>query len=42
VATADTDGLHRFVADHRNRNRAIAGTETNLIFEHSRAACRGG
>jgi DNA-binding Lrp family transcriptional regulator len=41
VATADTDGLRRFVADHLNRNRAIAGTETNLIFEHVRAAGRG-
>jgi DNA-binding Lrp family transcriptional regulator len=38
VATADTDGLRRFVAEHLNKNRAIAGTETNLIFEHARAA----
>ena len=41
VACADTDGLRRFVADHLNRNRAIAGTETSLIFEHARAAGRG-
>lgn len=42
VAAADTDALRRFVADHLNRNRAIAGTETNLIFEHVRAAGRTG
>ena len=38
VATESTDELRRFVADHLNRNPAIAGTETNLIFEHTRAA----
>ena len=37
VATASTDALRRFVADALNRNRAIAGTETYLIFEHTRA-----
>jgi DNA-binding Lrp family transcriptional regulator len=36
VATAGTDALRRFVADALNRNRAIAGTETSLIFEHTR------
>ena len=36
VATAGTDALRRFVADALNRNRAIAGTETYLIFEHTR------
>jgi hypothetical protein len=30
------------VADHLNRDPAIAGTETNLIFEHTRAAGRRG
>jgi DNA-binding Lrp family transcriptional regulator len=40
VATASTDELRDFVADHLNRNPAIAGTETNLIFEHTRAAGR--
>jgi len=37
VATAGTDALRRFVADALNRNPAIAGTETYLIFEHTRA-----
>ena len=41
VATASTDALRRFVGDHLNRDPAIAGTETNLIFEHTRAAGRG-
>ena len=36
VATASTDALRRFVADALNRDPAIAGTETNLIFEHTR------
>lgn len=40
VATSSTDELRRFVADHINRDPAIAGTETNLIFEHTRAAGR--
>jgi DNA-binding Lrp family transcriptional regulator len=38
VATASTDALRRFVGDRLNRDPAIAGTETNLIFEHTRAA----
>ena len=38
VATASTDGLRRFVGDELNRDPAIAGTETSLIFEHTRAA----
>lgn len=37
VACADTDALRDLVADHLNRDPAIAGTETNLIFEHTRA-----
>jgi DNA-binding Lrp family transcriptional regulator len=42
VATPSTDALRAFVADHLNRDPAIAGTETNLIFEHTRAAGRRG
>ncbi len=42
VATGCTDELRRFVADHLNRDPAIAGTETALIFEHTRAAGRRG
>ncbi len=42
VATTSTDQLRAFVADHLNRDPAIAGTETNLIFEHTRAAGRRG
>lgn len=38
VATSSTDELRAFVGDHLNRDPAIAGTETNLIFEHTRAA----
>lgn len=40
VATTSTDALRRFVADALNRNPAIAGTETYLIFEHTRARLR--
>ncbi len=40
VATSSTDELRRFVGEHLNRDPAIAGTETNLIFEHTRAAGR--
>ncbi|MCY7340600.1 MAG: Lrp/AsnC family transcriptional regulator [Pseudonocardia sp.] len=40
VATSSTDELRRFVGDHLNRDPAIAGTETNLIFEHLRATGR--
>jgi DNA-binding Lrp family transcriptional regulator len=42
VATSSTDELRRLVADHLNRDPAIAGTETALIFEHTRAAGRRG
>ncbi len=42
VATASTDELRRFVGDVLNRDPAIAGTETNLIFEHIRAGGRIG
>ncbi|WP_300011536.1 Lrp/AsnC family transcriptional regulator [Pseudonocardia sp.] len=37
VATSSTDELRRFVGEHLNRDPAVAGTETNLIFEHTRA-----
>lgn len=40
VATASTDELRRFVGEHLNRDPTIASTETNLIFEHTRAAGR--
>ena len=40
VATRSTDELRRFVGDVLNRDPAIAGTETNLIFEHTRALNR--
>lgn len=40
VATSSTDELRRFVGEHLNRLPAVAGTETNLIFEHTRAAGR--
>ena len=36
VATSSTDELRRFVGEHLNRDRSVAGTETNLIFEHVR------
>lgn len=37
VATSSTDELRRFVGEQLNRDPAVAGTETNLIFEHTRA-----
>jgi DNA-binding Lrp family transcriptional regulator len=37
VATRSTDELRRFVGEVLNRDPAVAGTETNLIFEHTRA-----
>lgn len=36
VATPSTDELRRFVSEHLNRDPAIAGTETSLIFAHVR------
>ena len=39
VATASTMPA-RFVGETLNRDPAIAGTETNLIFEHTRAGPR--
>ncbi|HXV92067.1 MAG TPA: Lrp/AsnC family transcriptional regulator [Pseudonocardia sp.] len=42
VATASTDALRWFVAEHLNRNRDVAHTETSLIFEHVPAAGRHG
>jgi DNA-binding Lrp family transcriptional regulator len=42
VATASTDEVRWFVAEHLNRNRAVAHTETSLIFEHLPAAGRDG
>ena len=38
VATDSTDALRDFVGEQLNRDPAIAGTETALIFEHTRAA----
>ena len=32
--------LRDFVAEHLNRDPDVASTETNLIFEHTRAAGR--
>lgn len=40
VATSSTDELRRFVGEQLNRDPAVAGTETNLIFEHTRARGR--
>ncbi|MBF6215190.1 Lrp/AsnC family transcriptional regulator [Nocardia puris] len=37
VATADSDGLRRFVLEHLSAHPAVASTETILIFEHLRA-----
>ncbi|MGE3289092.1 MAG: Lrp/AsnC family transcriptional regulator [Pseudonocardia sp.] len=42
VATADTDAVRWFVAEHLNRNRDVAHTETSLIFDHLPAAGRYG
>lgn len=42
VATASTDEVRWFVAEHLNRNPAVAHTETSLIFEHFPAAGRHG
>jgi DNA-binding Lrp family transcriptional regulator len=36
VATADTEGLRRFVLEHLSAHPAVASTETILIFEHIR------
>lgn len=40
VAVGSTAGLRDFVAEHLNRDSDVASTETNLIFEHTRAAGR--
>ena len=40
VAVGSTEDLREFVAQHLNRDPDVALTETNLIFEHTRAAGR--
>ncbi len=40
VATADTEGLRRFVLEHLSARPAVASTETILIFEHVRPRAR--
>ncbi|WP_345710718.1 Lrp/AsnC family transcriptional regulator [Kineococcus glutinatus] len=40
VAVGSTEDLREFVAEHLNRDPDVALTETNLIFEHTRAAGR--
>lgn len=40
VAVSSTDDLRYFVADHLSTRPEVAGTETNLIFEHVRADVR--
>jgi DNA-binding Lrp family transcriptional regulator len=40
VAVGSTADLRDFVAEHLNRDPDVAATETNLIFEHTRAAGR--
>ena len=40
VAVGSTADLRDFVAVHLNRDPDVAATETNLIFEHTRAAGR--
>jgi DNA-binding Lrp family transcriptional regulator len=40
VAVGSTHDLRDFVAEHLNRDPHVASTETNLIFEHTRAAGR--
>ena len=40
VAVASTTALRDFVAEHLSRDADVALTETNLIFEHTRAAGR--
>jgi DNA-binding Lrp family transcriptional regulator len=41
VAVGGTSALRDFVAAHLNRDPDVSATETNLIFEHTRAAGRG-
>ena len=40
VAVGSTRDLRDFVAEHLNRDPTVASTETNLIFEDTRAAGR--
>ncbi|MFX0578564.1 Lrp/AsnC family transcriptional regulator [Nocardia nepalensis] len=40
VATADSEGLRVFVLEHLSAHRAVASTETILIFEHVRPRTR--
>jgi DNA-binding Lrp family transcriptional regulator len=40
VAVGSTEDLRDFVAEHLNQDPDVASTETNLIFEHTRAAGR--
>jgi DNA-binding Lrp family transcriptional regulator len=41
VACDSTDALRALVGEGLNRDPAVAGTETNLIFEHTRGGAGG-
>lgn len=36
VLARDTDHIRQFVLDHLSSNPVVAGTQTNLVFEHAR------
>lgn len=38
ITARDTDHIRGFVLQHLSSNPAVAGTQTNLVFEHARGA----
>lgn len=36
ITARDTDHIREFVLEHLSSNPAVAGTQTNLVFEHAR------
>ncbi|TAP39562.1 Lrp/AsnC family transcriptional regulator [Arthrobacter sp. S39] len=41
IVAENTDHIRQFVIDHLSSNPAVAGTQTNLVFEHGRCSTSG-
>jgi hypothetical protein len=36
ITARDTEHIRQFVLDHLSSNQAVAGTQTSLVFEHTK------
>ena len=41
ITARNTEHIRQFVLDHLSANPAVAGTQTNLVFEHGRGGAPG-